>query len=253
MNETEIYNNITLKKRVLLFPKDLNKNLLLNLKKKIINKYEGKCTTEGFIKNNSIEIINRSIGKITGSNFRGTYEYVVLFNADVCCPVNGEKIKCKILNINRLGILAESGPLSIIVPKDYHEDKSVFKSLDINDLIIIEVIGKRFEINDTKISIVGKLSDNKERIVKIKKIKKEQKIINVKEEESEDTELTEELTDDDTDEVTDAEENVEELTDDLIDDDKEMEDELVEMGEDNSDSEYLIEDAEESDDFTYEK
>lgn len=252
MNETEIYNNITLKKKVLLFPKDLNKNLLKNLKKKIIGKYEGKCTTEGFIKNDSIELMNRSIGKITGSNFRGTYEYVVLFNADVCCPVNGEKIKCKILNINRLGILAESGPLSIIIPKDYHEDKSVFKSLDINDLIIIEVIGKRFEINDTKISIVGKLSDNKEKIVKIKKIKKEQKIIDVKEEESEDTEVTDELTDDSEDE-TDAEENVEELTDDLIDDDKEMEDELVEMGEDNSDSEYLIEDAEESEDFTYEK
>ena len=251
MDGIEIHNNITLKKKILLFPKDLNKNLLLNLKKKIISKFEGKCTTEGFVKKESIEIIDRSIGKINGSNFRGTYEYEVLFNADICSPVNGEKIKCKILNINRLGILAESGPLSIIIPKDYHEDKAQFKSLNINDLIIIEVIGKRFEINDTKISIVGKLSDNKEKIVKIKKIKKEQKIIDVLKNSDEETE---ELTDEDEfDTDSDAEENVEELTDDLIDNDVEMEDELVEMGEDNSDSELLVEEAEESEDFTYEK
>lgn len=248
MEETGIYNNITLKKKVLLFPKNLNKNLLNSLKKKLSDKFEGKCVTEGFIKDGSIEIVNRHIGKLTGSNFRGTYEYVVYFNADVCSPVNGEVIKCKVLNTNRLGVLAECGPLSIIIPKDYHEDKSVFNKLDVNDIIMVEIIGKRFEINDTKISVVAKLATNKNKTVKIKKIKGDDKVITVNKIEVDESDETEDETD-----ISDAEEDVEELTDDLIDDDKSMEDELVEMGEDNSDPEYLVEEEEESDDFTYEK
>lgn len=268
MTEKNIFKNLLLEKNIIIFPNMLNRNIENSILTKLSKKYEGKCTTEGFIKNESIKIFDRSIGRLSGSNFRGTVEYKILFSADICNPVNGELIKCTVLNINRLGVLAENGPLSIIIPKDYHEDKSVFKKIEVNDVILIEVVGKRFEINDTKISVIGRLAEDSVKngdLVKIKKIKRDKKKINVDEisdmTDDSDTESEELYSDvdsqesgEDEDSMIDmAEENEEEMTDDLMDDNSEMQEKLVELGEDDSDPEYLIEEEEGSEDFTYEK
>lgn len=268
MTEKNIFKNLLLEKNIIIFPNMLNRNIENSILTKLSKKYEGKCTTEGFIKNESIKIFDRSIGRLSGSNFRGTVEYKILFSADICNPVNGELIKCTVLNINRLGVLAENGPLSIIIPKDYHEDKSVFKKIEVNDVILVEVVGKRFEINDTKISVIGRLAEDSVKngdLVKIKKIKRDKKKINVDEisdmTDDSDTESEELYSDvdsqesgEDEDSMIDmAEENEEEMTDDLMDDNSEMQEKLVELGEDDSDPEYLIEEEEGSEDFTYEK
>ena len=268
MTEKNIFKNLLLEKNIIIFPNMLNRNIENSILTKLSKKYEGKCTTEGFIKNESIKIFDRSIGRLSGSNFRGTVEYKILFSADICNPVNGELIKCTVLNINRLGVLAENGPLSIIIPKDYHEDKSVFKKIEVNDVILVEVVGKRFEINDTKISVIGRLAEDSVKngdLVKSKKIKRDKKKINVDEisdmTDDSDTESEELYSDvdsqesgEDEDSMIDmAEENEEEMTDDLMDDNSEMQEKLVELGEDDSDPEYLIEEEEGSEDFTYEK
>ena len=268
MTEKNIFKNLLLEKNIIIFPNKLNRNIENSILTKLSKKYEGKCTTEGFIKNDSIKIFDRSIGKLSGSNFRGTVEYKILFSADICNPVNGELIKCTVLNINRLGILAENGPLSIIIPKDYHEDKSIFKKIEVNDIILVEVIGKRFEINDTKISVIGRLAEESVKsgnLIKIKKVKRNKKKIIVDEisdmSDDSDTESEELYSDvnsqesgEDEDSMIDmAEEDEEEMTDDLMDDNSEMQVKLVELGEDDSDPEYLVEEQEGFDDFTYEK
>lgn len=272
MTEKNIFKNLLLEKNIIIFPNMLNRNIESSILTKLSKKYEGKCTTEGFIKNESIKIFDRSIGRLSGSNFRGTVEYKVLFSADICNPVNGELVKCTVLNINRLGVLAENGPLSIIIPKDYHDDKSLFKKIEVNDVILVEVVGKRFEINDTKISVIGRLADESVKngnLVKIKKVKSNRKKIKVDEiSDTVDTDDSDEDTDsediysdvdsmesgEDEDSMTDmAEEDEEEMTDNLMDNNSEMQEKLVELGEDDSDPEYLVEEEEGSDDFTYEK
>ena len=232
MNDSKLYNNLLLKKPVYIKPSLLNKNLNESILKKITDKYNGKCAAEGYIKTDSIKIIKRTIGKLDGSNFKGYIKFDVVFSADICNPVNGSIIKCIIKNVNKLGLFAQDGPLSIIIPRDYHESKGILKELDIGDSIKVEVLGKQFQLNDTVALIIGRLSGNiVKKKFKIKKIKIENKQKNV-----------DIFNDSGLEEVTNGEENEEKLTDNLMDNDEEMMDEFEDLGE--SEDDYL-EDKEE--------
>tara|TARA_B110000208_G_scaffold192000_1_gene261654 strand:- start:5206 stop:6126 length:921 start_codon:yes stop_codon:yes gene_type:complete len=230
MNDSNLYNNLLLKKAIYIKPSLLNKNLNDSIKTKIIDKYNGKCTSEGYIKKDSIIILKRTIGIIDGSNFKGFVKFNIVFSADICNPVNGSIITCDIKNINKLGLFAQDGPLSIIVPKDYHESKESFKDLNIGDTITVEVLGKQFQLNDTVALLIGRLSGD---IVKKKFIIKKIKLKNKKVELFDDSGL---------EEVTDGEKDEENLTDNLMNNDETMIDEFEDLGE--SENDYL-EDKEE--------
>jgi hypothetical protein len=60
--------------------------------------------------------------------------------------------------MNKLGLLAELGPLMIIIPKEIHNNKDVFKDIKIGDEIELLIIGKTFELNSKKISVYAKLN-----------------------------------------------------------------------------------------------
>jgi len=72
-------------------------------------------------------------------------------------PVNSV-VKAPIIKMNKLGLLAELGPLMIIVPKEIHSNKDAFKDIKIGDEIELLIIGKTFELNSKKISVYAKLS-----------------------------------------------------------------------------------------------
>ena len=164
----DIYVNTILQRRIVLKPEYLNKGYEENIEKILRDNIGNRCIKEGYVDGNSIKIMKRTIGEIINSDFTGNIVYYIVYSANICNPVNGNIISCKIIKINKLGIQAEEGPLSIIVAKQYHEDKDIFKDLKVGDDITIHVIGKRFSLNDTKIEIVGKLTTDKERKKKIK-------------------------------------------------------------------------------------
>lgn len=72
-------------------------------------------------------------------------------------PVNSV-VKAPIIKMNKLGLLAELGPLMIIVPKEIHSNKDAFKDIKIGDEIELLIIGKTFELNSKKISVYARLS-----------------------------------------------------------------------------------------------
>ena len=111
---------------------------------------------------------------MSGSNFRGVIRYLTIMQADVCNPFSGVIVKGEVININKLGLLLKNDPLSIIVPREYHENKDVFKTIQINDKLEVEVIGKRYDLNDTEISVIARLPKHYKKnsiIVKKRKIK----------------------------------------------------------------------------------
>ena len=67
-------------------------------------KYEGKCNVQGYTKNNSCKIISYSSGEII-SEF---VKYEVIFECEVCYPVEGMIIPCVATEIIKAGIRAES-------------------------------------------------------------------------------------------------------------------------------------------------
>jgi hypothetical protein len=93
--------------------------------------------------------------------------------AEICNPAQGSIIKCKVKAKNSLGILAEGyydniPILQIIIPKISAGIQSEINidTISINDEINIEVCGKKYQLFDKHISIIGKAIKNKEEFIK---------------------------------------------------------------------------------------
>jgi hypothetical protein len=86
----------------------------------------------------------------------------VVFECDVCFPVEGMLISCLAKNITKAGIRAESAfdtpsPIVVFIARDHHYNDESFSKVKEGDKIDVRVIGQRFELNDKYISIIGEL------------------------------------------------------------------------------------------------
>ena len=173
-----IFNKSTLKKKIDFDLSDINSKseidelLLKNLKEKVGN----KCSKEGFVKKDSIKILHRGIGKIPASHFNGKIRYDITFSVEICDPPIGSIIECKVINKNKMGIIAESieekSPLIILVATQHHMENQDYMSIEIGSIIFVEVIGKKYELNDTKISIISKFTHEKKQTINLEKEEK---------------------------------------------------------------------------------
>ena len=152
-----IFYDTTLYKRIVINPDNINKDLNETLKNILITDVEGKCVREGYIEENSINIIKRSVPYFYGNQLNGSMAIDIIYSAKICCPTKGNIIECDVQKINKLGILASTGPLSIIIARQFHKNKNIFKDIKENEKISIKVIDKRFNINEKKISIIAEL------------------------------------------------------------------------------------------------
>tara|TARA_Y100000385_G_scaffold274156_1_gene316900 strand:- start:70 stop:600 length:531 start_codon:yes stop_codon:yes gene_type:complete len=133
---------------------DINTELLKLSKKKLGN----KCHKEGYIDTDSIKLIERSIGKINTSHFNGAVIYDLKLEVKTCNPIEGDILNCKVIGVNKMGIMCQNYPLLIALSKIHHnEDLERFQSVKKGDNIKVEVICSKFELNDKEINVIGKL------------------------------------------------------------------------------------------------
>lgn len=157
--ESAIYSKCLLTKKVVLPITEIGKDLHQVLEAYIKNHYEGKCVAEGFVKTDSTKIIRHSSGVIErGSNI----VFEVVFECQICFPVEGMLIECIVKNTVKAGIRAESktespSPVVVFLAKDHHYNSQHFSDIHVDDTIVVKVIGQRFELNDKAISIIGEL------------------------------------------------------------------------------------------------
>ena len=141
----------------------IGKNLQEVIEENVKANFEGKCLVEGYIKDNSSKIITYSSGIINRGNY---ISFEVVFECEVCFPVEGMNIQCVAKNVTKAGIRAESAsevpsPIVVFVAKDHHFNVPHFAEIQEGDKINIRVIGQRFELNDKYISIIGELIKDK--------------------------------------------------------------------------------------------
>ena len=140
---------------------DVNSLLLTKLKQK----YEGVCNKDGFIKHNSLEIVNRSMGEITTINGTSYVVYQITYKAVVLSPVKGIKMKVYIESVSKMGFIAyikfsdqdtiKDSPFVVIVPKEYFEEETYNKYKQGDDLKVI-VEASRIKYMSKNIQIVAK-------------------------------------------------------------------------------------------------
>ena len=158
-NET-LYNLILINKTIHVSINNVGSNIKETLEKVIASQIEGKCIVEGYIKPKSIEVITFSSGLVNSSNII----FEVIFQCYVCSPVEGMYINCIAKHINKAGIRAEvkeiPSPVVIFIARDHNYSSPLFSQVKENDNITIRVIGQRFELNDTYISIIAEIVDS---------------------------------------------------------------------------------------------
>ena len=158
LTHNDIYFHTQINRRVSLNPRFLDVDFAKYIEKIVKNNVEGRCIREGYVVPGTTIVLERSMGNLNNNQFNGNIIYDVKIGVKICnIPVNSV-VKAPIIKMNKLGLLAELGPLMIIVPKEIHTNKDAFKDIKIGDEIELLIIGKTFELNSKKISVYAKLS-----------------------------------------------------------------------------------------------
>tara|TARA_A100001037_G_scaffold14870_1_gene13358 strand:+ start:1771 stop:2283 length:513 start_codon:yes stop_codon:yes gene_type:complete len=167
MTSSEHVNKQMLKTTLSVPSKDINKNLDNIIKQKLNELIEGLCYNEGYILKDSINIIQRNIGKVETRNNKSSVSYLITYTADIISPSEGDVYDVYINNINKLGIISyfkvkdtdthETSPLIVMIPKDYM-DSSILNidDLHIGQLLKVIVIGSRIKFRSDKIQVIAR-------------------------------------------------------------------------------------------------
>jgi hypothetical protein len=177
--DLSVYSRCLLTRKIVLPINVIGKNLDEVIEQYIHNNFEGKCVVEGYIKPNSSKIIRFSCGTIERGN---NIVFEIVFECDVCFPVEGMLISCIAKNVVKAGIRAESAtdvpsPIVVFVARDHHYSSQQFADIKEGDKITVRVIGQRFELNDKYVSIIGELVKEKEYVPKPKQTAKPRLVI----------------------------------------------------------------------------
>ena len=128
------------------------------LMRNISTQMNGKCIAEGFVKPNSCNIRSHSVGIFMGGNISFNLEIECM----MCCPAEGTVMQCVAKTVTQAGIRAhacfEPSPVIIYISREMHDSSAQSRTMDSvkpGDTLLMRVIGKRFELNDKHVSIIG--------------------------------------------------------------------------------------------------
>lgn len=154
-----IYSRCLITKNISISITSIGKNIKETIEKIIAFNFEGKCLVEGYIKPKSSKIITYSSGLVE----RGTnISFEVVFECEICFPVEGTLVSCVAKNVTKAGIRAESAdeipsPIIVYLARDHHYNNNQFAEIEVNDTFNVRIIGQRFELNDKYVSVIGEL------------------------------------------------------------------------------------------------
>lgn len=144
-----------LSKKVHIYSKFLQRSMQASLLAQLKMNFEGRCSPEGYIQQNSITIVDYSLGRT--NYIKGGVDYDVKFQADVCMPHAGQKFKAPVTVRSKVGIHAETPPIKVLIPRDLHIGNEEFENVKVDEEIEFEVIGAQFKQQDKEIVVVARL------------------------------------------------------------------------------------------------
>jgi DNA-directed RNA polymerase subunit E'/Rpb7 len=156
---SSVYSRHLITRSIVLPLNNIGKDINTVLERVISDKFEGVCVVEGYIKPKSSKLITYSSGLIVRGN---KISFEVVFECDMCFPVENMLLSCVAKNITKAGIRAESAdelpsPVVVFIAKDHHSNNTEFSEIKEGDVFTTRVIGQRFELNDKYVSIIGEV------------------------------------------------------------------------------------------------
>ena len=129
---------------------------------------EGVCGENGYIRPNSLALIGMSKGLLGDIDMGKSYTFEAVFKAQVCNPVRGMRFNALVRSINRFGVLCEGGyydPDNTLVPvievvvvrnPTTVPNETDVSELEVGDEVGIEILGRNFDLRDSRISAFGR-------------------------------------------------------------------------------------------------
>tara|TARA_Y100000389_G_scaffold204989_1_gene261698 strand:- start:13356 stop:13898 length:543 start_codon:yes stop_codon:yes gene_type:complete len=140
---------------------NINRSVIEKIKENI----ECRCVGDGYVIPGTVKLISRSLITFPHEALQLHYTMNVDYEYTLCNPNPGVILKCKVVTKNKIGILARlenpKSPLVILVPEDLcntPEKQEILESANKDDIISILVVGKKFEQNDKKITVIAEIS-----------------------------------------------------------------------------------------------
>ena len=140
----------------------LNKDIKSLLHDEMAARYEGKCSIEGYICPGSMSIFRYSCGTLSAGNIK----YDVVADCLVCLPDEQTQIKCIAKTITQAGIrgiatklqVGSVSPIEVFLSRDMNiRNNELFCRVEEGDILTVEIIGRRFVLNDTHVTIIAML------------------------------------------------------------------------------------------------
>ena len=151
-------------KEVHVNPRDIRSTMGNAIDEKLKKEMEGVCCEDGYVMRDSIEIIERSMGKVINVNNQSKIMYTIKYSCSVMNPMKGMSIDCTINSVTKMGAIAfikykeltefKESPLLIIIPKTYSPEA---ETLEINKRFKIEIMATRLKYKAEQIQVVAKL------------------------------------------------------------------------------------------------
>jgi DNA-directed RNA polymerase subunit E'/Rpb7 len=156
--QKNIFSKLIDVEKIIVNANTIDKNIDDRLITKLKHRLENKCNKHGLIKEDSISILSISSAILSGHKA----EFHVTYQALACNPVEGMIVESTIINITKAGVRAElqnfkTSPLIIFIARDHHNNSHYFNNVKEGDSINVKIIGVRFELNDSFVSVIGEI------------------------------------------------------------------------------------------------
>lgn len=126
------------------------------LEAKLKQRLEGRCSKHGFVIPDSIKLLSRSMGFLERGRFTGDLLFHVQAEGTVLNPPDGHILEGDIIRKNKMGLYVNHrDAIRVIVPRDVNIGNDEFESVEIGEIVRVEIKKSRFQVNDEYILSVG--------------------------------------------------------------------------------------------------
>lgn len=126
------------------------------LSDKLSQKLEGRCSLHGYVIPGTMKLLSRSVGYIEKGRNTGDIVYHIQAEGNVIYPPDGTVLQGEILRKNKMGMFVNyKDAIHVILPRDLHIGNEEFDSLQIGEVVKVEIKKSRFQVNDEYILSVG--------------------------------------------------------------------------------------------------
>jgi hypothetical protein len=141
----------------------ITRNVTELLTTELAKQLEGRCSIEGYVCPNSVSIYSHSCGTLSASNI----VFDIVADCLICFPDEHTVIKCVAKTITQAGIRAGAtqlipgriSPIEVFLSRDMNNNNELFHRIEENDILTVEIIGRRFVLHDTHVTIIAMLLD----------------------------------------------------------------------------------------------